>query len=188
VIFVGEIRDNETARITTQAALTGHLCFTTLHTNDAASSVTRLIDMGIEPFLVASTVKGVIAQRLLRRICPHCTAAHPQNDLLAERFHLPGAEFKKGRGCPQCRDTGYFGRVGIFEVFPLHEHGDTEELRTRNLRVHRIVTRMGAHENPTTEKDLLTEMLSRGHRSLRADGLLKASAGLTTPEEVLANL
>lgn len=188
VIFVGEIRDNETAKITTQAALTGHLCFTTLHTNDAASSVTRLIDMGIEPFLVASTVKGVIAQRLLRRICSHCIAPHPQNDLLAERFELPGAEFKQGTGCSHCRHTGYFGRVGIFEVFPLHEHGDSEELRTRNLQVHRMVTRMGAKENPTTEKDLLNEMVARGHRSLRADGLRKAAAGLTTPEEVLANL
>lgn len=188
VIFVGEIRDQETAKITTQAALTGHLCFTTLHTNDAASSVTRLIDMGIEPFLVASTVKGVVAQRLLRRICPHCSAPHPQSDLLAERFDLPGAKFRIGQGCVRCRHTGYLGRVGIFEVFPLHEHGDSDDLRAKNLVVHRIITRMGAKDTPTTEQDLLSEMLARGHRSLRADGLRKAAAGVTTPEEVLANL
>lgn len=188
VVLVGEIRDNETARITTQASLTGHLCFTTLHTNDAASSVTRLIDMGIEPFLVASTVKGVIAQRLLRRICPHCKAPHPQSDLLAERFNMPGASFHTGTGCEHCRDTGYFGRVGIFEVFPLHEHGDREELRKRNLAVHRIITRMGSKTDPTTEQDLLQEMLDRGHRTLRADGLRKAATGLTTPEEVIATL
>jgi type II secretory ATPase GspE/PulE/Tfp pilus assembly ATPase PilB-like protein len=188
VILVGEIRDLETAKITTQAALTGHLCFTTLHTNDAASSVTRLVDIGVEPFLVASTVKGVVALRLLRRICEACIEPHPQNDLLAERFGMPDAKFKHGRGCSHCRDTGYYGRVGIFEVFPLHEHGDSDELRTRNLVVHRIIARMGAKDNPTTEQDLLTEMLARGHRSLRADGLRKAADGITTPEEVLLNL
>lgn len=189
VIVVGEIRDQETARIATQAALTGHLVMTTLHTNDAASAVTRLIDMGVDPFLVSSTVKGVLAQRLIRRVCSKCSAPHPHNAALCERFRMPaGTTFMQGKGCPECRNTGYHGRIGVFEVFPLHIRGDADEIRTKNNTIERIINGMGLRSNPTTENDLLSELLSRGHTTLRSDGIAKAAAGITTIEEVMAHL
>lgn len=187
IIVVGEIRDTETAQITTQAALIGRLCLTTLHTNDGASSVTRLIDLGVEPFLVASTVKGVLAQRLLRRLCLKCRRPHAQSEQLAEHFNMPGASFFEAVGCDDCRQTGYNGRIGIFEVFPLAESGDDETTRSRNVEVERLIARMGPGSS-ITERDLLQVMLNRGYTTLRRDGLQKAAQGLTTPEEVIVNL
>jgi type II secretory ATPase GspE/PulE/Tfp pilus assembly ATPase PilB-like protein len=122
VIMVGEIRDQETAQIAVQAALTGHLVFSTLHTNDAPSAVTRLIDMGIAPFLVASTVQGVLAQRLVRRICPECRIT--DNATVEERAFLGRPEVIqviRSNGCDKCRGTGFFGRVGIFELLRITE-------------------------------------------------------------------
>ena len=126
IIMIGEIRDRETAEMAIQSALTGHMVYSTLHTNDAPSAVTRLLDLGIEPYLVASSVVGVLAQRLIRKICSHCVqelpvAAPEHAEFLA--LGIPENEVRvfRGRGCPQCRDTGYQGRVGIFEMMPIVE-------------------------------------------------------------------
>jgi general secretion pathway protein E len=126
IIMVGEIRDLETAENAVQAALTGHLVFSTLHTNDSASSITRLMELGIPSYLLSSTVIGVMAQRLVRKICEHCVATH---DLLPEEAEAVGLAWEKqrkitvkyGEGCPQCRGTGYKGRTGIFEVMEVNE-------------------------------------------------------------------
>jgi type II secretory ATPase GspE/PulE/Tfp pilus assembly ATPase PilB-like protein len=119
VIMVGEIRDTETAQVAVQAALTGHLVLSTLHTNDSAGAVTRLIDMGVAPYKVAAALIGVVAQRLVRTICPHCkTSYYPPSDLLAS-FRYQGdtrRPFARGEGCPKCHDTGFQGRLGIYEV------------------------------------------------------------------------
>src|SRR5690606_9717216 len=120
VIMVGEIRDLETAEIAIQAALTGHLVLSTIHTNDAPGAITRLVDMGVEPFLVASSVIGILAQRLVRTLCPHCKKPYPATDeeiekLGLRREQLPeNPQFWKGEGCPQCLGTGYQGRTGIY--------------------------------------------------------------------------
>jgi len=124
VIMVGEIRDGETARIAIQAALTGHLLLSTLHTNDAAGAVTRLIDLGVQPFLMASSLIGVVAQRLLRRVCPSCGDPFEPGQELREEFRayaddLEGAQLRKGEGCEQCFETGYRGRCAVFEVMPV---------------------------------------------------------------------
>src|SRR5439155_25861684 len=127
IIMVGEIRDNETARVAVQAALTGHLVLATLHTNDAPSAVARLLDMGIEPYLVSSALNGVVAQRLARTICPSCaTKYYPAEHVLADAGlqEQGGRPFRKGSGCAQCHDSGYKGRVGIYEVLEI-----THELR-----------------------------------------------------------
>ncbi|NJC87977.1 MAG: type II secretion system protein GspE [Desulfuromonas sp.] len=126
IIMVGEIRDRETAEIAVQSALTGHMVFSTLHTNDAAGALTRLVEMGIEPFLTASCVVGILAQRLVRRICPHCreVAATPEGllkELNREGLISGQAVFYQGRGCPQCMETGYRGRTGIYELLPMDE-------------------------------------------------------------------
>lgn len=126
IIMVGEIRDYETAEHAIQAALTGHLVLSTLHTNDSASSVTRLVDLGVPPFLVNSTLIGVIAQRLVRKICPHCAEKYVLSDEECRMLTIPPAKVKNmpvsiGRGCPECRGTGYFGRTGIFEVLEMSE-------------------------------------------------------------------
>ncbi|NLI30624.1 MAG: type II/IV secretion system protein [Nitrospiraceae bacterium] len=126
IIMVGEIRDYETAEHAIQAALTGHLVLSTLHTNDSASSVTRLVDLGVPPFLVNSTLIGVIAQRLVRKICPHCAEKYVLSDEECRMLNIPPAKVKNmpvsiGRGCPECRGTGYFGRTGIFEVLEMSE-------------------------------------------------------------------
>ncbi len=170
VIMVGEIRDLETARVAIQASLTGHLVFSTLHTNDAAGTVTRLIDMGVEPFLIASTLEAVLAQRLLRRICPHCRApARPAPAVLAQAGLGPetATEFFRGAGCRQCNGTGYLGRRGLFEWLRL-----TEPLRELVLQ--------GA---PTAR--LRQAAAARGMRTLRDEGIRAARAGETTLEEVL---
>jgi general secretion pathway protein E len=170
VIMVGEIRDLETAEIAIQAALTGHLVFSTLHTNDAAGAVTRLQDMGCEPYLVASVLNGVLAQRLVRRICPACRAPdHPDPaDLLAIGVtDATGVELFHGKGCDDCRGTGYRGRLGIYELFRV-----TEDARGLILR-----------KAPTGE--IRRHAVERGMATLRADGWAKASAGVTTVAEIL---
>jgi len=171
IILVGEIRDLETAEIAIQSALTGHLVFSTLHTNDAASAVTRLIDMGLEPFLVSSSVNAILAQRLVRRVCPHCREAYRPGREYLLRAGLDPEEFAetdlyRGRGCPECLRTGYKGRLGIFELMVLDE-----ELRTRILAT-------------SDAGQIKKKALELGMRTLRQDGLAKVLAGETTLEEV----
>ena len=174
VILVGEIRDGETAQIAIQSALTGHLVFSTLHTNDAASAITRLIDMGVEPFLVASSVQGIMAQRLVRTICPQCREPYQPSPELLRLAGLSAAadgelRFYRGRGCSACLQTGYRGRVGIFELMRL-----TPAMKNLLLS--------------TSEADRIkAEALAlpeTGMRTLRDDGLAKVLAGVTTLEEV----
>ena len=172
VIMVGEIRDRETARIAIQAALTGHLVLSTLHTNDAPTAITRLLDLGIEPFLVATTVEAVLAQRLVRRICPQCRAECPAPpELLGqaglEGDTMTGRRFFHGRGCEQCVQTGYQGRRGIYEWLPMTEA--LRELVTEGAPALRVQQRARAG----------------GMRSLRDDGLRAVFDGETTLEEVL---
>lgn len=172
VIMVGEIRDVETAEIAIQASLTGHLVFSTLHTNDSASAMTRLIDMGIEPYLISSSVAAVMAQRLLRVICPHCKEPHrPAEEILSvfseeTRNKLQHSQFYHGRGCEKCLETGYLGRTGIFEMLVIDD--DIKEL---------ILKQSGSHiiKEAATRKGLTT---------LQQDGLDKARAGQTTLQEV----
>ncbi|HDO30096.1 MAG TPA: type II/IV secretion system protein, partial [Desulfobacteraceae bacterium] len=126
IIMIGEIRDLETARYAAQAALTGHLVFSTLHTNDAVSSIIRLEDLGLEPFLIASTLLGAVAQRLVRRICPHCVETYTMDAADLRKMGFPvnedgAVKLKRGKGCIQCRNTGYSGRCAVFEVFPMSE-------------------------------------------------------------------
>jgi general secretion pathway protein E len=172
VIMIGEIRDVETAEIAIQASLTGHLVLSTLHTNDSASAVTRLIDMGIEPYLISSSVIAVMAQRLLRVICPECKNPHtpdeqeislwPEN----EKNSAISGQLYKGPGCENCLDTGYLGRTGICELLAIDE--DIKELITKKCGSHII-------------KEAAIE---KGMSTLREDGLRKALAGETTLEEV----
>ena len=172
VIMVGEIRDLETAEIAIRAALTGHLVFSTLHTNDAPSAFTRLIDMGIEPFLVASSVEAVLAQRLVRTICPHCkTEQRVERDYLIKigfpEDEIATAKFWRGIGCDGCRQLGYQGRMGIYELLLLNE-------AVRPL----ILNRAPA-------STIAQKAMEQGMRTLRHDGWNKVRAGLTTIEEVL---
>lgn len=174
VILVGEIRDLETAEIAIQAALTGHLVFSTLHTNDAASAVTRLIDMGVEPFLVSSAVNSILAQRLVRKICPHCREEYTPSHTYLERVGLSPIKFAdrplyRGVGCVQCLQTGYKGRIGIFELMSL-----TPAMKSL------ILTTSDAGQ---IKKQALSS-LATGMMTLRQDGLRKVLAGLTTLEEV----
>jgi general secretion pathway protein E len=171
IIMVGEIRDEETARMAIQSSLTGHLVFSTLHTNDSASAATRLVDIGVEPYLVASSVIAVLAQRLVRRVCPHCREPYdPPAAVLAE-VGLDGASagstFYRGRGCPECLGGGYMERVGIYELLVL-----TEELRQLVLA-----------KAPAGE--IKRAAVRGGLVTLRMDGARKALAGQTTVEEVL---
>jgi general secretion pathway protein E len=169
VVMIGEIRDLETARIAVQASLTGHLVLATLHTNDSAGAVTRLIDMGVEPFLLASTLLGVLAQRLVRRLCPHCRK--PGELSAAELAALPpdarGKPVYAAVGCPQCKWTGYLGRTGIYELLVVDE-----EMR-------RLV-----HDS-AAESAIREHGVKRGMTMLRDDGLRWVAAGDTTVEEVL---
>lgn len=174
VILVGEIRDVETAEIAIQSALTGHLVFSTLHTNDAASAITRLIDMGVEPFLVSSAVNAIMAQRLVRKICPHCREAYTPANAYLERVGLSPIKFAdkklyRGAGCVHCLQTGYKGRIGIFELMSL-----TPAMKSL------ILTTSDAGQ---IKKQALSS-LATGMLSLRQDGLRKVLAGLTTLEEV----
>jgi type IV pilus assembly protein PilB len=171
IIMVGEIRDGETAQIAIESALTGHLVLSTLHTNDAAGAITRLIDMGIEPFLVASALVGVIAQRLVRKICPNCREAYTPPEEAVAKFGLNLADtnivFYHGRGCDHCKGTGYKGRSGIYEMMTVNEN--VRPLILRNA--------------PTIEvKDAAIE---NGMVTLQEDGLRKVLEGTTTIEECL---
>jgi general secretion pathway protein E/type IV pilus assembly protein PilB len=169
VILVGEIRDRETAEVAINASLTGHLVFSTLHTNDASGANTRLLDMGVEPFLVSSSIEGILAQRLVRTNCPHCKEPYePDRAQLPPDFELPeGAQLYRSRGCRECRRIGYKGRLGIFELLMMND-----ELREL------VVQRASAGR-------VREAALRNGLRLLREDGWDKVRAGYTTPEEVL---
>lgn len=172
IILVGEIRDRETAETAIQSALTGHLLFSTLHTNDAAGAVTRLLDIGVENFLLSSTLLGILAQRLVRVICPHCKRrVDPEEKLLKamnlSRDTLCGVEFFAGAGCEECKHTGFRGRIGIFEYLPVDD--DIRREITARSSTERI-------KDVALEKGLLT---------LRQDGWNKVKRGITTISEVL---
>jgi general secretion pathway protein E/type IV pilus assembly protein PilB len=172
VIMIGEIRDLETATIAINASLTGHLVFSTLHTNDAPSAVTRLIDIGVKPFLVASSTRCLMAQRLVRKVCKQCAAPYVPTDAEMKTLGLDagssqGSTFMKGKGCGNCSNTGCRGRFGIFEIFVI----DDEARKLIYEKVPSSVLRSRARE--------------MGMRTLREDGIRKVQAGLTTPEEVI---
>ncbi|NTU60675.1 MAG: Flp pilus assembly complex ATPase component TadA, partial [Deltaproteobacteria bacterium] len=172
VIMVGEIRDAETAEIAIQASLTGHLVFSTLHTNDAAGAFTRLIEMGVEPFLVSSSILAVVAQRLVRVLCRHCKEAYEPSEKTLQRLGLTPADLTLGHlfrpaGCAHCMQTGYRGRTGIYEL--LKVDGEIRELLMRN----------------SDSSSLKKSAQSRGMLSLREDGVRKAILGITSAEEVL---
>jgi general secretion pathway protein E len=171
VIMVGEIRDVDTAEIAIQASLTGHLVLSTLHTNDAPSAIVRLIDMGIEPFLVSSSLIGVLAQRLVRTVCPHCREAYEPSE--TEQGYFPDhtsdgtLHLSRGKGCDKCKGAGYLGRTGIFEFLPV-----SDEIRQMiSERIDSLSIKNAA--------------ISRGMKTLRTDGFEKAAKGITTVEEVL---
>lgn len=172
VVMVGEIRDTETAEIAIRASLTGHLVFSTLHTNDAPSAFTRLIDMGIEPFLVASSVEAVMAQRLVRTICPHCKTEQKVDLSYLRKVGFPEADIdtakiSHGAGCEECRQLGYQGRKGIYELLFV-----TEALRPLIM-------------NRAPATTIAAKAMENGMRTLRTDGWNKVKAGVTTIEEVL---
>ncbi|HEV2045583.1 MAG TPA: ATPase, T2SS/T4P/T4SS family [Chthoniobacterales bacterium] len=173
IIMIGEIRDLETATIATNASLTGHLVFSTLHTNDAPSAVPRLIDIGVQPFLVASSIRAIMAQRLVRRLCPNCKQPGELSEtelraLRIEPGQLRDAQVMKPVGCDQCRNTGYKGRMGIFEILVI----DDETRHMINKRSATLLLRQRARE--------------LGMRTLREDGVRKVLAGLTSAEEVIS--
>jgi pilus retraction protein PilT len=177
VIMVGEIRDRETADIAIRASLTGHLVFSTLHTNDAPGAITRLVDMGIEPFLVASAIELVIAQRLVRRLCPECNKSQPVAKVrVLESLAILGCNpseaegithLKGPVGCDRCRGTGYRGRIGLFEIFRLNEEMHSLVLKRESTRTLALAAR------------------EQGMRTLGQSGWEKVKSGFTTLEEVL---
>ncbi len=172
IVMIGEIRDHETAVMAIQSALTGHLVFSTLHTNDAASAVTRLLDLGIEPYLVSSSLVGVLAQRLVRRVCRQCRRPYQPDPAELEAVGWQPApadrpRLRKGTGCPACRGTGYHGRAGCFELL------------TADEEVHQLIQRHA------TAAEISRAALSAGMHSLRDDGLMKVAAGETTLDEVM---
>ena len=172
IIMVGEIRDTETAEIAIQAALTGHLVFSTLHTNDSPGAVTRLVDMGVEPFLITSTVRAVLAQRLIRKICSECKKEYkPSESELLEfgisKEKIKGMKFYKGKGCQKCNDSGYKGRTGLYELLVVDD-------KIRDLVVKR--ESLASIRNAACEG---------GMKTLRENGLKKVMEGITTIEEVL---
>jgi len=173
VIMVGEIRDFETAEIAIRASLTGHLVFSTLHTNDAPGALTRLLDMGVEPFLVSSSLQLVIAQRLVRKVCPHCAVPMPippalsENDIAFLQTRLQAIQFQMGRGCEYCSQFGYLGRTAIHEFMIM-----SDSIRPI------VLTRSSS----STVRDAA---MAEGMLTLRQDGLIKAAQGITTLEEVM---
>jgi general secretion pathway protein E len=172
IIMVGEVRDTETAENAVQAALTGHLVLSTLHTNDAPSSITRLLDLGIPHFLITSTLIGIMAQRLVREICTHCleeyTPTHDEAALLRmDPVRLKDYKFKRGRGCLHCRQTGYSGRTGIYEVLPMSE------------KIRGLVT-AGA-----SSPELFKGAREEGMRTLREAAIEKVHQGITTVAEMI---
>ncbi|MGB5685028.1 MAG: GspE/PulE family protein [Candidatus Electrothrix sp.] len=172
VIMIGEIRDFDTATHAVQAALTGHLVFSTLHTNDAVSTIVRLQDLGLEPFLIGSTMLGALAQRLVRKICPHCIEPYQVDieELQKMGFPISGQgqiELKRGKGCKECRKTGYSGRMGVFEVFPLSD------------KIKKMVA------DKVTDAELRQVAIREGMTTLNEDAWQKVRNGLTTVEEAL---
>ncbi len=168
VVMLGEIRDQETADIAVKAALTGQIVLSTLHTNDAPSAITRLIDLGIEPFLLSPSLLMLIAQRLVRKLCQNCKEPFDPPASVRERFRLSEGQYFRAKGCEKCRNTGYMGRIGIFEVLRVDD------------RVREIITRGGSQD------DVKKTAKERGMKSLSESGLEKAAVGLTTLEEVFS--
>jgi type II secretory ATPase GspE/PulE/Tfp pilus assembly ATPase PilB-like protein len=167
--MVGEIRDGETASIVTQAALTGHLVLSTLHTNDAPSAVTRLVNIGVEPYLVAATLRGVLGQRLVRKICPHCKTLYEPDAAIRETVENYCGHVEAlyhGDGCSRCRGTGFAGRIGIFEMLVPDEGV------------------LAAIARGATLQDLQALLAKNGFVTLQADGMEKVKGGLTTVGEV----
>jgi type IV pilus assembly protein PilB len=169
VIMVGEMRDKETCDMAVQAALTGHLVFSTLHTNDSPSAFTRLLDMGVEPFLISSTVRGILAQRLVRKLCQKCKEPYsPDPATLANAGLKPGITLYKPKGCSHCSNTGYKGRSGIFELL------------LPDLQVRKFI------QQRSSADDIKQYLMQKGNfETLRRDGLRKVVDGITTLEQVL---
>lgn len=173
IIMVGEIRDEETADIGVHAALTGHLVLSTLHTNNAIGTISRLLDMGVERYLVSSTVNLIIAQRLVRKICPACIEEYKPDksiiDLLTNelKVSMPKQKFYKGKGCKECSSKGFLGRIGIYEALSI-----TEEIKS-------------LINQKTTASEILKTAVQQGMTTMIEDGINKVSSGLTTIEEVL---
>lgn len=172
IIMVGEVRDRETAEITINAALTGHLVFSTLHTNDAAGAITRLIDMGVEPFLIVSSLRGVIAQRLVRKICPDCKKEYIPAADSKERLYLGKGPNEplllwKGEGCSHCNYTGYKGRMAIHEVMPIFP-----EMRSLII-------------GNATGNEIFAMARQKGAKNMREDGIIKVMEGKTTIDELI---
>jgi type IV pilus assembly protein PilB len=167
VLMVGEVRDAETADLAVKAAMTGHLVLSTVHTNSAVGAVTRLVDLGLQPFLVGATLSAVIAQRLVRKLCPSCKRARPATDAESRRIGREGAVFDPA-GCASCYGTGFRGRVALFELVVID--------RELGARIARGIS----------ESDLLGEVTTRGARTLREDGIRRVLEGATTLDEVLA--
>jgi len=170
VIMVGEIRDEETARIAIQAALTGHLVFSTLHTNDSPSALTRLVDMGIEPYLLTSSITAILAQRLVRRVCPHCKEVYEPTEFereILEEYGDADRVVYKGKGCPECLGTGYLGRIGVFELLTL------------NSKIRQMV------QEKASSEEIKAEATKNGMTTLRQDGISRALSGDTTISEIV---
>jgi len=174
VVMVGEIRDGETARISIEAALTGHLVLSTLHTNDAPAALTRLNEMGVEPFITGAAVSAVLAQRLARKLCPHCAVPYEPGEEELRSLHvddetvarIAGSTFRRKMGCPRCGNTGYKGRIGVFQLLEM-----TPKLeQLASVRAPR--------------EDIERAAQADGMRSLWYDGVAKVAAGITTVEEL----
>ena len=168
VIMLGEVRDLETAEICVLAALTGHMVLLTLHTNDASSAITRLVDLGIEPFLLSPSLILLIAQRLVRKLCPECKEAAQPAAMFQERVKLPTGRYFRAKGCASCRNAGYHGRLAIYEVLPVD--AKIQELISRRAMVEEIQRTAQA----------------QGMKTLLEDGVEKAAAGITSLEEVFS--
>jgi type IV pilus assembly protein PilB len=174
VVMVGEVRDGETAKMAIEAALTGHFVLSTLHTNDAPGAITRLQEMGVEPFLTGAAVTGVLAQRLARRLCSNCAEMYTPSveDMLRARVSpdvaaaSDGMAFYRKRGCPRCGQTGYKGRIGVYQLLEM-----TEELQTLAA-------------NKATREELERAAMGQGMKTLWDDGLAKVAAGVTSLEEL----
>ena len=172
IIMVGEIRDRETAAVAVQAALTGHLVLSTLHTNDTVSTITRLMEMGLEPFLVSATAKAILAQRLVRKICTQCRESYKPDSAMLDRLGIGAIKtkditFSRGKGCKLCRQSGYKGRIGIYELLAVSD-------KLKNLIV-----------RGSTYDELMQQALKEGFIKLKYDGIRKVIAGMTTIDEVL---